>query len=194
MPAYRLSESERDTGSNPHSFKVFWSVVDKEGTVLLGNSKHTWYKLGDESLYREPVAQVMEVVGRANIAVNAAYLIEIPSFDPTDPTLFKCGVKQQACLRKAFLSRVQSSGVEKFLKWKKWHEARVNGSPDKTCDQQYTEYDEIRAWQDLSHEFDDDFCQRAFESRDCLGARLVDGEIASEAMALRSKLQEQLNM
>ncbi|EGD92855.1 hypothetical protein TESG_00420 [Trichophyton tonsurans CBS 112818] len=42
MSTYCLSKPESDVMRNPRSFKVFWSVVDKKGTAIRGNSKPTY--------------------------------------------------------------------------------------------------------------------------------------------------------
>lgn len=64
---------------NPRSFKGFWSVVDKKGTAIRGNSKPTWYEREDNSLHPGSLPwAVIDIVCRADLGVNAMYLIQIP--------------------------------------------------------------------------------------------------------------------
>lgn len=87
MPAFCLSNPDSLCWLDPRAVKVFWSIFNREGTPIQGVLLPTWYNLSDRSLQGGLQHIIIEIVYRAELAVNGTYLILLPTQEPRSQCL-----------------------------------------------------------------------------------------------------------
>lgn len=87
MPAFCLSTPDSLSLLDPCAIKVFWSIFNREGIPIQGVLRPKWYNLSDQPPHGDLQRIIIEIVYRANLAVNGTYLILLPPQEPKNQCL-----------------------------------------------------------------------------------------------------------